>query len=75
MLLAAGAKLGAAARDGDTPLSLAHQCGHSGVVAVLQGESRWRRRRALALIREQREASSDAEKARKVWKHSNVAKC
>ena len=65
-----GVKLGAAANDGSTPLSLARQFGCIAVVAVLQGESRWRRRRALALIREQREAGSDWAKARKVWRHS-----
>ena len=57
-----------------TALTLAHQSGHSDCVAVLQDESRWRRRRALALIREQREAGSDWKKARKEWRHSKVAK-
>ena len=72
LLLKAGAKLGAVASDGNTPLFLAQRSGHSGVVAMLQGESRWRRRRALALIREQREAGSDWGKARKEWGHSSA---
>ena len=71
LLLQAGAKLGGAAtNDGSTPLARARRYGHATVVAILQGTSRWRRRRALALIREQREAGSDWRKARKVWKHS-----
>ena len=74
LLAAAGAKLGAVAMDGSTPLSLAHQSGHSAVLTALQGESRWRRRRALTLIREQREAGSDEAKARKMWKHSKLPK-
>ena len=36
-------------------------------IAVLQGESRWRRRRPLALIREQRRAVRDAGMVHKEW--------
>ena len=36
-------------------------------IAVLQGESRWRRRRPLALIREQRRAVRDAGLVHKKW--------
>ena len=74
MLVKAGANPGTAASDGDTPILQAHRRGHIGIVAVLQGTSRWRRRRALALIREQREAGSDWRKAKKEWKHSKVAR-
>ena len=39
-----------------------------GIIAVLQNESRWRRRRPLALIREQRRAVRDAGLVHKEWK-------
>ena len=74
MLLAAGAKLLIVARDGTTPLYWACENDFTAVVALMQSESRWRRRRALALIREQRQAGRDWGKARKEWRHSKVAK-
>ena len=40
--------------------------------AAIQGEFRWRRRRPLALVREQRVAARDEALARKVWKHVEV---
>ena len=44
-----------------------------GVVrAVIQAESRWRRRRPLALVREQRVAAKDEAMARRVWNHVEV---
>lgn len=44
------------------------------MLALLQNESRWRRRRALVLIREQRWAARDGHKARKESKRSKAAK-
>ena len=41
-------------------------------MAMLQGSSRWRRRRPLALVRELRVAAKDEAMARKVWKHCEV---
>ena len=41
--------------------------GRSAIIAVLQGESRWRRRRPLALIRELRRAVRDAGLVHKKW--------
>ena len=43
-------------------------------MAMLQGSSRWRRRRPLALAREQRVAAMDGALARKVWKHGDAGK-
>ena len=43
-------------------------------VAVLEGESRWRRRRPLALIREQRRAVRDAGLVHKEWKREQEEK-
>ena len=43
-------------------------------IAVLQRESRWRRRRPLALIREQRRAVRDAGLVHKEWEREQEAK-
>ena len=67
LLLAAGADVEAANRDGGTALMLAARYGQAACVALLQGAARWRRRRPLALIREQRRAVRDAGLVHKRW--------
>lgn len=62
-LLEAGAMLGSASSNGRTPLLLTDEFSPRAVVSMLQGTPRWRRRRALALSREQRAARSDWRKA------------
>ena len=47
--------------------------GRPGTVVVLHRESRWRRRRSLALIREQRRAVRDAGTVHKEWEREKEA--
>jgi hypothetical protein len=54
-----GASLHATNYEGQTPVQVAHARGLSACEATLQDEARWRRRRALALVREQRRAARD----------------
>ena len=73
-LLAAGADVEATNNNGNTALILVHTFQRVACVALLQGQARWRRRRPLALIREQRRAVRDAGLVHKVWKREQEEK-
>lgn len=53
-------------------LALADEPATHPCIGVVQRSSRWRRRRPLALIREQRRAVRDAKSAKLVWKHATA---
>ena len=55
------------ASDWLRPWAADREAHRPATIAVLQGESRWRRRRPLALIREQRRAVRDAGLVHKEW--------
>lgn len=54
------------------PFEARQEARQPATMKAVQGESRWRRRRGLALLREQRVAARDARNARLVHKHVAV---